>query len=77
MITDRFLVPTWALCYLINGDLDGLEFGEKEMIDDWQQRNGILDVFCPDDIDSEKYFTPCPPFGIACDVVECECVLEW
>ncbi len=77
MITDRYSVPTWALCYLINGDIEGLEFGEKEMIDDWKQRNGVLDVFCPDDADSESYFTYYPPFGLACDVVECECVIEW
>lgn len=77
MKTERFPVPTWALNYILNGSEDILEFGEKEMIDGWLEKNGILDVFCPDDIDSEKYFTPCPPFGLACDVVECECVIEW
>lgn len=77
MTTDIFPVPTWALNYLINGSEDGLEFGEKEMIEDWRQHNGILDVFCPEDADNESYFHHRPPFGRACYVVECECVLEW
>lgn len=77
MKTERFPVPTWTLCYLINGDETGLEFGEKEMIEDWLDKNGILDVFCPEDADNESYFTHYPPFGLACFVVDCECVLEW
>lgn len=77
METERLPIPTWSLCYIINGDESGLEFGEKEMIDDWMKNNGILGVFCPDDIDNEQYFTSFPPFGLACEVVECECVLEW
>lgn len=77
MKTERFPVPTWTLSYLINGDETGLEFGEKEMIEDWLKREGILEVLCPEDADNESYFTWMPPFGLACNVVDCECVLEW
>ena len=77
MTTDFFPVPTWTLGYLINGDATNLEFGETDMIDEWLNRNGILDVFCPENVDNESYFTHYPPFGLACNVVECECVLEW
>lgn len=77
MKTELFPVPTWALNYLINCSEDTLEFGEKDMIEDWRKKNGILDVFCPDDADCDSYFTYFPPFGLACNVVDCECVLEW
>lgn len=77
MKTELFPVPTWALNYLVNGSEDTLEFGEKDMIEDWREKNGILDVFCPDDADNDSYFTHRPPFGLACNVVDCECVLEW
>lgn len=77
MKTELIPVPTWALCYLINGDETGLEFGEKEMIDDWLKREGILNVIPTDDPEGHTYFTHFPPFGLGCDVEECECVLEW
>ncbi len=77
MKTEIFIIPVWALCYLINGSVDSLDFGEKEIIDDWCQKNNILDVWTPDDVDSESFFTYYPPFGKACMVVECECVIEW
>lgn len=77
MKTELFPVPTWALCYLINGDETGLEFEEKGIIDDWRERNDILDVICPEDADNEAYFTWMPSFGLACNVVDCECVLKW
>lgn len=69
-------IPTWALCYLINGDRTSIEPEDEAIIEAWQERSGILEVICPDDA-SDSYFSPCPAFGLACDVVECECVLEW
>lgn len=77
MKTELFPVPTWTLNYLINGDETGLEFGEKDMIENWMKREGILEVLCPEDPDNDSYFTHYPPFGLACNVVDCECVLEW
>ncbi len=73
MKLERRAVPEWALDYLVNGTLDDLEPGEQEMIDEWLQRNNILDVWPAEE---ESYFTPCPPFGLACNVVECDCVTE-
>lgn len=77
MTTELLPVPTWALNYLINGDKHGLEFGEQDMIDAWLEREGIQEVVCPEDVDNDSYFTPYPPFGLGCSVVDCECVLEW
>lgn len=76
MKTDIFTVPVWALCYLINDDPTNLEDGEKEIIDEWRSKNHILDVFCPDDVDSDSYFSYYPPFGKGCDVVECVCAIK-
>lgn len=77
MRTGLYPIPLWALGYLVNGDQSGLEFGEKDMIENWMKREGILEVLCPEDADNDSYFTHFPPFGLACNVVDCECVLEW
>ena len=77
MKIERFPIPTWALDYLFNGNITNLEFGEVDMIEDWRDRNSILDIYCPEDVDNESYFTSYPPFGLACNVVECDCVIEW
>ena len=72
-------IPTWALCYLVNNDYSGITEEDKEMVDKfwdkWQKKadqyecNIVLSF--PDDIDAEKYFSPSPVFGLACDVVDC------
>ena len=62
-------IPTWALCYLVNGDTDGLDDEEIEMVDDWCSRNNVEMV---DPIsDGSTSFSPHPEFGDACDVKEC------
>lgn len=77
MKTELFPIPTWVLGYLINGDETNLEPSEVEMIKEWIYDNEILNVICPDNVDADLYFDPFPPFGLACDVVDCECVLHW
>lgn len=75
-------VPTWALCYLVNNDYSGIEEEDKAMVDKfWDKYQRKADMFhCivtlnfPDDIDAEKYFSPTPAFGLACDVVDCTVV---
>ena len=34
-------IPTWALCYLINGDRTGLNDTELAMIDKWYADNKV------------------------------------
>ena len=63
-------VPTWALPYLINGDLDDISDDELDQIKNWMKRAGIREVFCPDE-SKESHFTWNPPFGLACDVILC------
>ena len=37
-------IPTWALCYLINGDPTGLTDDEIAMIDKWYADNKVQTV---------------------------------
>jgi len=75
-------VPTWALCYLVNNDYSGITEEDKEMVDKfWDKYQRKADLFhCiitlnfPEDIDRDKYFSPFPAFGLACEVVDCEVV---
>lgn len=32
-------VPSWALCYIVNGDIDGLTDEEIQMINNWLNVN--------------------------------------
>lgn len=63
-------VPTWALPYLINRDLDDISDDEIDQIKNWMNHAGIREVFCPDD-EEEPHFTWNPPFGLACNVILC------
>lgn len=60
-------VPTWALCYLINGDISDLNNDEIEMVDEWVRNYPHHGSLIFDVIDSE-FFSPCPAFGKACTV---------
>jgi hypothetical protein len=60
--TETYLIPTWSLSYLINGDGSGLEDSDIEMVDNWinqtMKRNNYksFTAVCPDDVDNEKGF---------------------
>ena len=71
-------IPTWALCYLINGDDSGLEAEDKKLVDDWVEKTregGRIDVCCPKE-GEEAYFCRYPAFGLPCDVEECDVVVN-
>lgn len=69
-------IPSYALCYLINGDKDTLTDNEIKEIENWMDKSGIKEVLPPDE-ENETYFTHSPAFGLPCDVIECPCVLDW
>lgn len=77
METELFIepIPTWALCYVFNGDATGLTDDEIQMIDAWLNDNQ-LDVVCEDEGASE-YFTTCPSFGLPTTVIDCKCYLHY
>ena len=73
----RMRIPSWALCYLINGDDSGLEPEDVKTVDEWVERTrrgGSIDVCCPDE-GTEAYFTNSPAFGLPCDVEDCDVVV--
>ncbi|MCC8175162.1 MAG: hypothetical protein LIO91_01830 [Bacteroidales bacterium] len=61
-------VPTYALCYLVNGDSTSLTDEEIEMIDTAMSRIGAKDVI---PCDTEPYFSAYPLFGLATEVQDC------
>jgi hypothetical protein len=67
-------IPTWAMCYLVNGDASGLTDEEIALTDEYCKRN-YVSVVCPinDSVEEEMqpYFTLYPAFGPACDVIDC------
>ena len=69
-------IPTWALGYLVNSDDSGLDVEDKATIAAWikQTGNGGIDV-CPPS-DGESYFCSHPAFGLACDVEDCDVVVD-
>lgn len=70
-------IPTWAICYLVNSDDSGLDAEDRKTVDEWVERTrngGRIDV-CPLP-DAEPYFTGYPAFGLACDVEDCDVVVD-
>lgn len=65
-------IPTWSLCYLINGDPTGLTEDEIREIDEWMGKWQV-EIVAPIEGDNEiqPYFTYFPLFGLATDVVDC------
>lgn len=65
-------IPTWALCYLVNGDASGLSQREIDQIDTWAKS------FSPSDpkqhfllsTESEEYFASNPEFGLPATCVQ-------
>ena len=53
-------IPTWSLCYLVNGDASGLTEEELQTIDRWYKDMGVQVV------------SPCPAFGLPTEVVDCD-----
>ena len=66
-------VPSWALPYLVNGDASGLEESEIKMIDAWRELSHY-EIISPRD--EAEYFSSVPAFGLACDVLDCDCLVR-
>lgn len=67
-------IPTWSLCYLINGDTTGLTEDEINMIDqwtsDWQVQ--IVSPFTDEEGNAHPYFSHYPLFGLPTEVEDCD-----
>lgn len=66
-------IPTWALCYLINGDRTGLNESELAMIDKWYADNKVQSITTAHENEgnTHPYFSHFPAFGLASEVVDC------
>lgn len=69
-------IPTWSLCYLINGDATGLTDEEIHMVDEWERKWQVQAVSPLTDGDGEMrpYFTRFPLFGLPAEVADCEII---
>lgn len=67
-------IPTWAICAIVNADYSGLEDEDIEILEKWLDTCGYDHICCPNE-DAEPYFTPCPAFGLACEVYDVECLI--
>lgn len=59
-------IPTWSLCYLVNGDASGLTDEELQTIDRWYKDMGVQVVspVMDDGCSLQPYFSHCPAFGL-------------
>ena len=66
-LTDKVDMPTYALSYLINGDLSGITEDDVKNIDEFvsMYNEPIFDVA------DEVYFSKSPAFGLPTTCVEC------
>lgn len=77
MKTTTEQIPEYMMPYFINGDIEGYTDEEIETANGWMTCSGVKEVILPSDEDYQPYFSSQPAFGEPCDVVDCECVLEW
>lgn len=66
-------IPTWALCYLINGDSTGLTESDIALIDTWYADNKVqtITTATENECNCYPYFSHFPAFGLATEVVDC------
>ena len=61
-------IPTWSLCYLINGDATALTDEEIRMVDEWVSKWQVEIVSPLMDEDGSTH----PYFGLPTEVEDCE-----
>lgn len=69
-------IPTWSLCYIINGDATGLTDEEIRMIDNWLNDWQVQTVspITDEEGNTQPYFSHCPLFGLPADVEDCDII---
>ena len=71
-------IPTWSLCYIVNGDASGLTEEEIQTIDRWYKGIGVQVVspVMDDECGTQPYFSHYPAFGLPTEVVDCDIYYE-
>ena len=70
-------IPEYMMPFFINDDTEGYTDKEINEAKEWLETSGVKEVILPSDGDYQPYFSCYPAFGKPCDVVDCQCVLEW
>ena len=67
-------IPTWSLCYIVNGDASGLTEEEIQTIDRWYKGIGVQVVspVMDDECGTQPYFSHYPAFSLPTEVVDCD-----
>ena len=66
-------IPTWALCYIINGDPTGLSDEDIKMVDGFMQKWQV-EIVSPLSQDGNASFSHYPAFGLPAEVEECKVI---
>ena len=69
-------IPTWSLCYIINGDASGLTDEEIRMVDEAMRKN-YIEIVSPrynEDMCKEPYSSRYPFFGLPTEVEDCDII---
>ena len=70
-------IPEYMMPFFINDDTEGYTDKEINEAKKWLETSGVKEVILPSGEDCQPYFSWYPAFGEPCDVVDCQCVLEW
>ena len=66
-------IPTWALCYIINGDPTGLSDEDIKMVDGFMQKWQV-EIVSPLSQEGNVSFSHYPAFGLPAEVEECKVI---
>jgi len=64
-------VPEWAFGYIFNRERDNITLHEEAIIDRF-----MADIEAISPPNEEPYFSAFPPFGLACNVADCEIIYK-
>ena len=69
-------IPTWTLCYIINGVASGLTDEEVHVVEEAIRKQNIVigSQRYKDDIRTEPYFRHYPVFGLPTEVEDCDII---
>ena len=64
-------VPDWAFGYIFNGERDTITLEEECMVDKF-----LADIDTISPPNKEPYFDAFPPFGLPCNVADCQVIYK-
>ena len=76
MVVKNYKVPTWAMCYFVNSDPEGLNNKEIAMCKKFLKRNNIATVGVPDEGNEAYFCSHNDVGGLACDVYDVDCLIN-